>query len=133
MKQIEYDKPRIASTIVLGILLTIFLVFTFLLIGTSWAQLSAAIEESESNADSAGGQVAVAFVLALFGALAMVLVIVVYVLLLIGNGICLIFTLKNRQSTLKPVRIISYVYDGLIGVMMIVAIVKIVMLAVFKV
>ena len=133
MKQIEYDKPRIASTIVLGIFLTIFLIVSLLLLPVTWSAINEAIEESQNNSDNAAGAVAASFVIAIFLGLGVALAIVAYAVILLGAGLCLIFTIKNRKSTLLPIRIISFVYDGLAGAIIVLAIVKILLLAVFKV
>ena len=133
MKQIEYDKPRIASMIVLGVFLTIFLIVSLLLLPVTWSAINEAIEESQNNSDSAAGAVAASFVIAIFLGLGVALAIVAYAVILLGAGLCLIFTIKNRKSTLLPVRIISFVYDGLAGAIIVLAIVKILLLAVFKV
>ena len=124
----KYDKPRITSTIIIGVILTVLLVFTLLLTPVSWAALKGAIDESAENSESAGGQIVGAFALAIVGAVGIALVIAIYFLIIIGNGICFIFTFKNRRSTLKPIRIISFVMDGLIGVMVTISIVKIILL-----
>ena len=124
----KYDKPRITSTIIIGVILTVLLVFTLLLTPVSWAALKEAIDESAENSESAGGQIVGAFALAIVGAVGIALVIAIYFLIIIGNGICFIFTFKNRRSTLKPIRIISFVMDGLIGAMVTISIVKIILL-----
>ena len=128
MKEIQQDKPRITSTVIIGVFLALFLVFTILLIPVSWSAVNAMIEESKQAAESAAEQAAEAGVIALVAAIGIILVIILEFGILIGNAICLPFAIKNRRSTLKPVRVISYVYDGLIGAMMLTATVKIILL-----
>ena len=128
MKEIQYDKKRITSTVIIGVILTICLVFTIILLPISWSALEAAIEESKSSQTSPGGEAAATGALALAAAIGVVLVVIIEIAILIANGICLPFAIKNRRSTLKPIRIISYVYDGLIGAMMLTATVKIILL-----
>ena len=120
-KPIEYDKKRITSTVIIGIILSICLALTVTLLPISWS----AIQQAQ---DSAAGQAASTGALALVAAVGVVLVILVEIAILIANGICLPFAIKNRRSTLKPIRIISYVYDGLIGAMMLTATIKIILL-----
>lgn len=126
----EYDKPRIASTIVLGILLSIFLLVSILFAPITWSMIREATNSTAEGSESATGEVVGVFAIALVLSLGVALAIVAYAAVIIGSGICLIFTLKNRKSTLKPVRIISYVYDGLVGLLITFAILKIVLLAI---
>ena len=126
-KPIEYDKKRITSTVIIGIILSICLALTIILLPISWSAIQQAIEESKAAQESAAGQAASAGALAIVAAVGVVLVVLVEIGILIANGICLPFAIKNRRSTLKPIRIISYVYDGLIGAMMLTATIKIIL------
>ena len=121
-KEVVYDKPRIASTIVVGVLLTFFLILIGLFFPISWKTIN----------DAKNGNIG-DVVAALILGLGVALVGVLYILLTIGNAIILIFAIKNRHSTLKPIRIISYVYDGLIGAAIILCIVKILLIFVFQI
>ena len=125
----EYDKPRIASTIVVGVILSFLLFLTILFVPVSWAAVKEAVDESASNADSAAGSIAAASVIAIFAGVGVAIVFIIYILIFIADGICFIFTFKNRCSTLKAIRIISYVMDGLIGLTATTAVVKIILLA----
>ena len=115
-----YDKKRITSTIILGIALTIALVFTAFLLSISWSALQAEAQEQEEVA----GSIALVFV----GAIGIVLLVMVSAVVNVLSGVCLIFSIKNRQSTLKPIRIISYVMDGLFGFVIVATLVKIILL-----
>ena len=117
-KEITYDKPRIPSTIVIGIILLVALFFGITLSPITWTM----VKEMESSG-SVTGDIVAAFVVAL----GVVLSIVVYAAITVAAGVCLIFALKNRHSTLKPVRIINYVYDGIIAALLILSIVKFIM------
>ena len=128
MKKVEYDKKRITSTVIVGIVLILALALTISLLPVTWAAINQVIEESKSSSSSGAGQAAEAGAMALVAALGVVFVVILEFAILIANGICLPFAIKNRRSTLKPIRIISYVYDGLIGAMMITATVKIILL-----
>ena len=70
---IDHDKKRIASTVILGVVLVISLIFTFIFIGTSWADLKAIVDSSSSSQETASGQVASAFAVALAGSIWMIL------------------------------------------------------------
>ena len=120
-KEITYDKPRIVSTVILGIVLVAALIFAILMAPFTWTS----IQEAESSG-SVAGDITVAFVLGI----GIVFVIFLYILITIASGVSLIFTFKNRHSTLKPVRIINYVYDGLFIAIILLAIVKFIMFGV---
>ena len=125
----DYDKPRIASTIILGIFLLVLIGITIPLLPVSWAQLNSAVESAQnSNEGDPAGQVvggaAAAFVLSI----ALVLVIGVEIVIFLVNGLGFLFAFKNRMSTLKPIRIISYVYDGLFIALGLTALIKFILL-----
>ncbi len=117
-KDIEFDKPRITSTIIIGI----FMVVTIILIGTlypvSWKALTDAV-----NGES--GAVFIAF----FGALAIVLVMGLIIVSAVVQIILLLFSIANKKSTIKGIRITSFVFDGLLSASIIAAVVKIILLA----
>lgn len=127
MKPVNYDKPRIASTIVLGVFLITSLILSILLIPVTWGAVKAAADAAKDNADSAEGAVVAGGVTAFALAIGMILVFLVYIGTLITSSICLPFAIKNRKSTLKPIRIISYVYDGLFGAVLVLSIVKLIL------
>lgn len=131
MKEVIYDKKRITSTVILGIFLLISLFFTIIFLPITWAMVNEAVEASkQSNPDAgAAGQVVGAGAIALVIGVGIVLVFAIEIALAINTPIFLLFSIKNRKSTLKPIRIISYVYDGLFGAMFICAVVKIILLA----
>ena len=113
----EYDKPRLTSTIIIGIFLLLNIIMVIVMYPLTWQS----IEEARTGG---AGDIVVAFALAV----GIVLVIITYFILIVAQGIMLPFAIKNRNSTLKPVRIISYVYDGLIGAALIASIVKVILL-----
>ena len=119
MKSVTYDKKRIPSTVIIGIVMILALVFTITLLPTSWSTIQKAIE---------GGDPAASPFIAFAGALAIVLVIALEFAILAASSICLPFAINNRKSTLKPIRIISYVYDGVLGVLILTAVVKLILL-----
>ena len=125
-----YDKPRKTSTIVISIFITIAVVLTMLILPFDWSDVKEAVDNTADGADNAAGAVAGGFVVALFGALAVVLAIIVAVANAINAGICLPFAIKNRRSTVKGIRIYSYVLDGIVGAVLLINIIKIITLIV---
>ena len=127
MEPVNYDKPRIVSTVILGIFLVACLFLSITLIPVTWAAVKAATESAADSADSPEGAVVGGSVAAFALALGMVLVIIVYIGTFITSAICLPFAVKNRKSTLFPIRIISYIYDGLFAAVLILSVVKLIL------
>ena len=117
-KDIEFDKPRITSTIIIGI----FMAATIILIGTlypvSWKALT----------DAVNGEAGAVFI-AFFGALAIVLVMGLIIVSAVVQIILLLFSIANRKSTIKGIIITSFVFDGLLSASIIAAVVKVILLA----
>ena len=124
----QYDKPRIASTIIIGIFTTLCLIATIIILPFDWSTVKEAVDNTAESSDSAAGAVVGGFAVALFGVLGIALVFIVAVANAINSSICLPFAIKNKKSTLKPIRIISYVYDGIIGSLLLVNVIKIIIL-----
>ena len=130
MDEQKYDKKRIVSTVILFIFLAVGLFFAITFLPIGWKMINEAVESAKnSNQDSsATAQVIGGGAIALVAAIGIVLVFMVFIGILIVSPICLIFSIKNRKSTLKPVRIISYVQDGLFSSLIVISIVKIILL-----
>lgn len=124
---VTYDKPRIASTIIIGVILTISLILTISFLPITWGQISEQIKASSEAQESAAGQAASAFTLALVAAVGLVALIAINFILVIANSICLLFSIKNRKSTYKAVRIISYIYDAALAFVIITSLIKAIM------
>ena len=115
-----YDKPRITSTIVISIFFLATAAFTVpSLFSFSWKALNEATESGTA------GDVFVAF----FAAFGIVLYLIYLGAVIVECAILLPLSISNRKSTLKPVRIISYVLDVLIGALILASIIKIILLA----
>ena len=112
----QYDKKRITSTVILFLFLGLVLFVTIPFLPLSWTALKESAEESGQ------GWAAV------FGALAIVICFIFYIGALVASGICLPFAIANRKSTLKPVRILSYVLDGAFGAVILMIIIKMILL-----
>ena len=118
-KQKTYDKPRITSTIVISIFFLATAAFTVpSLFAFSWKALNEATESGTA------GDVFVAF----FAAFGIVLYLIYLGAVIVECAILLPFSISNRKSTLKPVRIVSYVLDGLIIAMFVISIIKIILI-----
>ena len=127
MKEVEFDKPRIVSTVILGIFLVGCLVLSVSLIPMTWAWVKEAAEAAKANSEDPEKGAVAAPVVAFALSLGMILAILVYIGTLITSSICLPFAIKNKKSTLKPIRIISYVYDGLFGAVILLSIIKLIL------
>ena len=126
-KQRHFDKPRITSTVIIGIFLLIGMFLAIVLAGTSWAAVKEAADAAKESQEDAAGQVVGGAAVAFAGALGIVLVFIVYIGVTIDMAILLPFSIKNRKSKLKPIRIISYVFDGLIGATLLLSIIKMIL------
>lgn len=103
----KYDKPRITSTVILGLFLISSIISAVMLLPISWADLNKSVEEAQE-----GG-----LVVALFLGIGIIAVAISMLFIAVIDGISLIFTIKNKNSTIPAVRIISYVMDGLFGLL----------------
>ncbi len=120
-------KKRIVSTVILSIILTILLIFVL-------PNLTLNLHESFENMKSDTsieeyGPMAVLVVA--IAAIGMVFAIAIYCILFaaaaIASGVCLIFTIRNRKSCLKPIRIINYVLDGGFAFVIVASVTKIIL------
>ena len=123
----NYDKPRITSTVLLGIFLTIFLIFVCSTISINWADVQQEANQAAEQTEGAGA-VAAAGAVALVLALGIIFLIGAYIVIFLLCIPCLIFSIKNRHSSLKPIRIISYVYDGVYIALMLAMLIRSVLL-----
>ncbi len=120
-------KKRITSTIILSIILTILLIFV---LPNLTLNLHESFENIKSNA-SMGEYGPMAILVVAVGAIGMVFAIAIYCILFaavaITSGVCLIFTIRNRKSCLKPIRIINYVLDGGFSFVIVASVIKIIL------
>ena len=102
----NYDKPRIASTVVIGIILTVCLIvslYSFLISGSL-------VQEILSN--NKGGAI-IAFIVT------MPVYLIAGAAVIIASIISLVFAILNRKSTLKAIRGIAIAYDVLSGLLIV--------------
>ena len=110
-KQKTYDKPRITSTVIIS---------AFLLVTINLGLIPLCL-----------------FYLGVDFGFGTVFIIIIYYLYFFGAVIaeCIVmfpFSILNRKSTLKPVRIVSYVLDGLIIAMFVISIIKIILIVTWE-
>lgn len=120
---------RKTSTIVIGIFILISLIFVIWLIPYNLSENIVNYKKSinDQNYNVEGEMTLVINLFAGIGLFA--LLVAGYLpsfLVLINSIISLIFSIKNRKSTSKPIRIINYSYDIVLGLFIIFAITKIV-------
>ena len=125
----ETKNKRIKSTIVIGIFLLISILFVIWLIPFNLKERYSAYVESVQNSPKVDGEmILVLNLVAAIGALALLFAAYVPALLsLINSSVSLIFSIKNRKSSLKCIRIINYIYDVLLIGIIIFAIIKIIL------
>lgn len=120
-------KKRIVSTIILSVILTILLIFV---IPNLTLNLHKSFENIKSDA-SLGEYGPMAILVVAVGAIGMIFAIAIFCILFaaaaITSGVCLIFTVRNRKSCLKPIRIINYVLDGGFAFVIIASVTKIIL------
>ena len=121
---------RRSSTIIIGIFILISSIFVAWLVPFNLKEhLVRFAENSSSNVpENAGEMIIIYNGVAAFGGLA--ILIAAYVpafIILINSFISLIFTIKNRKSISKTIRIVNYAYDAILVVFIVFSIVKIVL------
>ena len=115
----NYDKPRTTSTVIIGVFLLINIVLAIMLYPVWWSTIK--ISETDPAA---------APFIALFAGLGVVFVLLIFVAIAVVSLILFFFSLNNRKSTLKQIRITSIVFDSLLGALFVASVIKIILLAV---
>ena len=108
---------KLKSTIIIGIILVISIIFVVWLIPFNLKTAIEIYKESvqNSNTNVEGEMVIAVNLFASIGLLAIILsAYIPVVLCILNSGVSLIFSLKNRMSVNKTIRIINYVYDALL-------------------
>ena len=119
-----------SSTIIIGIFIVISAILIAWLVPFNLKEhLARLAENSSSNVpENAGEMIIIYNGVAAFGGLA--ILIAAYVpafIILINSSISLIFSIKNKKSTSKTIRITNYVYDVILVIFILFGIVKIVL------
>lgn len=108
---------KLKSTIIIGIILVISIIFVVWLIPFNLKTAIEIYKESvqNSNTNVEGEMVIAVNLFASIGLLTIILsAYIPVVLCILNSGVSLIFSLKNRMSVNKTIRIINYVYDALL-------------------
>ena len=113
---------RLPSTIVIGILLGLAL----LLLSIAYLiNVQEVIREQNANQDSTLGEgIGVALIVVML----VIAIFVTSISSFLIAGISLPFSIRNRKATITPIRVLSFVYDGVSGVIILFAILRIVLL-----
>lgn len=111
-------RKGIVSTVIISMLVFIGL---NLMIGI-WSGSPIDILPENQGSSEEYGEIGMIFVL-IYGAMLLYLFLIP-VFIIITHSICLIFTVKNRRSKYKSVRIINYVLDGLNIFLIVAAVIK---------
>ena len=119
-----------SSTIIIGIFIVISAILIAWLVPFNLKEhLAGLVESSNGNVpENAGEMIIIYNVVAAIGGLA--ILIAAYVpafIILINSFISLIFSIKNRKSISKTIRIVNYAYDAILVVFIVFSIVKIVL------
>ena len=118
------------STIIIGIFIVISSILVAWLVPFNLKEHLARLAESSSSnvPENAGEMIIIYNGVAAFGGLA--ILIAAYVpafIILINSFISLIFSIKNRKSISKTIKIVNYAYDAILVVFIVFSIVKIVL------
>ena len=118
------------STIVIAVFLLISTLFVIWLIPFNLQERWAALVESANNhkPESAGELILVYNGVAAIAGLA--ILITAYVpafLIFVNSSISLVFSIKNRKSEMKTIRIINYCYDVILALYVAFSVVKIIL------
>ncbi len=119
-----------SSTIIIGIFIIISSILVAWLVPFNLKEHLARLAESSSSnvPENAGEMIIIYNGIAAIGGLA--IIIAAYVpafIIFINSFISLIFSIKNRKSISKTIRIVNYAYDAILVVFIVFSIVKIVL------
>ena len=138
VEEANHGKKRIVSTVIMGILILIMLTYTLIMLPVDLKQTINQIMESskenagESSSEQAGAVIG-GVIGAFFAALLVILLHAGFFICIIGGGVLIIFIVKNiKKAYLKQVKIVNWVYVGLLAFIIITAIVKLLILFIAK-
>lgn len=118
------------TTIIIGVFLVISTLFVIWLIPFNLKeQLSAFAESSNSNTPENAGELILIYngIAAIGGLAIMIAAYIPAMIVLLNSCVSLIFSIKNRKSILKHIRIINYIYDVILISFVIFSVIKIVL------
>ncbi len=121
-------KKRITSTIILSIILSILLVVVLSFLPLNFHQSHEDLQFPDASFEKYGEMsMILILVIAMMFIGMTVLFFAIFINAAIAAGICLIFSIKNRKSTLKAIRIINYVLDGGFAFVIVASVIKIIL------
>lgn len=123
------SKKGLASSIVISVFLTISIILLVYLIPFNMKEEMEAYQASlQEQVDENGEVILVIGLVAAIGALGIMLAgYTPAIIILINSSISLILSIKNRKAEAKWIRILNYVFDGVLSTFIIIAILKIVL------
>ena len=120
----------LTSSIVISIFLTIMLLMVFFLATNSFSETMEGFGESvqEQTEENPGAYMALTFGVIAVGLALIILFIIPMAFILVTSSILLPISIKNRKSDAKWIRILSYVFDGLLASCIIFDVVKFILI-----
>ena len=113
-------KTKLASTIILFIFLILSIIAFMPVLQFNLKDIIANINDSSTEAAAAGLAVGLA------AAILLVVLIALAIAIIIVDLICLLKSINNRKSSVKWIRITSYVFDGAFSLLILGTIIKII-------
>ena len=107
----------LASSIVISIFITIFALIILFLATNSFTEMFAEVAEEaqESNSENPEAGIAFAFASVFVGFAILLVFIIPMAFMFVASIILLPVSIKNRHSNQKWIRILSYVFDGILA------------------
>ena len=121
---------RRSSTIIIGIFIVISSILVAWLVPFNLKEhLDRLAENSSSNVPENAGEMIIIYngVAAIGGLAILIAGYVPAFIILINSFISLIFSIKNRKSILKTIRIVNYAYDAILVVFIVFSIIKLIL------
>lgn len=125
LKKKKVDK--LPSTIIIGIFLIIFIACITIAYSLNLHEIQ---QEIKNNNEDPNSDLGVAIGLVFVTIIAVIAPILLSIAPVLGGSICLIFAILNKRSSNKVTKIISFVYDGLLSIIIIMGVLRIIFLAV---
>ena len=116
-----------SSTIIIGIFIVISSILVAWLVPFNLKEhLARLAENSSSNVPENAGEMIIVYngVVAIGGLAIIIAAYVPAFIILINSFISLIFSIKNRKSISKTIRIVNYAYDAILVVFIVFSIIK---------
>ncbi len=123
---VEKKNTKLVSTIILLIILALSLIVFFSIMAFDFkAVVEATSNSAKENAENAGERIAGGFAVALTSSIILVLMLGLAFILVIVDIICLIKAINNRKSSIKWIKIMSFVLDGSFGLILLLTVIRV--------